>query len=97
MNERVLILRDAVVKITQMLSGKGIKVTQRGVSASVQCDANGRPAVVNLPYLPDNATEELCSAIQGFLDHEVAHILFSDFALFARAKKEGCFSMLNIP
>ena len=96
MNERVLILRDAVVKITQMLSGKGINVTQRGVSASVQCDANGRPAVVNLPYLPDNATEELCSAIQGFLDHEVAHILFSDFALFARAKKEGCFSMLNI-
>lgn len=96
MNERVLILREAVVKITQMLSGKGIKVTQRGVNTYVKCDHTGRPTLVNLPYLPDNATEELCLAIQGFLDHEVAHIMFSDFTLIEKAQKAGCHSMLNI-
>ena len=96
MNERVLILRDAVVKITQMLSGKGIQVTQRGINAYVKADRSGRPVLVNLPYLPDNATEELCMAIQGFLDHEVAHILFSDFGLLEAAAKAGCQSMLNM-
>lgn len=96
MNERVLILREAIVKITQMLSGQGIKVTQRGVNAYVQCDKNGKPTVVNLPYLPENATEELCLAIQGFLDHEVAHIKFSDFTLIEKAQKAGCHAMLNI-
>jgi len=96
MNERVLVLRDAVVKITQMLSGCGITVTQRGINAYVQADANGRPSIVNLPYLPDNATEELCLAIQGFLDHEVAHVLESDFSLLQEATKSGVKSMLNI-
>lgn len=96
MNERVLILRDAIVKITQMLSGKSIKVTQRGVNAFVKSDSAGRPVLVNLPFLPDNATEELCLAIQGFLDHEVAHILFSDFSLLEEAQKAGCHSMLNM-
>lgn len=96
MNERVLILRDAVVKITQMLSGKGIQVTQRGVNAYVKSDRTGKPVLVNLPYLPDNATEELCMAIQGFLDHEVAHILFTDFTLLEEAGKTGAHSMFNI-
>lgn len=96
MNERVIILREAVVKITQMLSGKGIQVTQRGVNAYVKSDSTGKPVLVNLPYLPDNATEELCMAIQGFLDHEVAHIMFSDFSLLDEAAKAGCQSMLNI-
>lgn len=88
-NDRVYILRESVVKITQMLSGKGIKVTQQGVNAYVKADHRGVPVVVNLPYLPDNATEELCNAIQGFLDHEVAHILFTDFTLMGKAMKQG--------
>ncbi len=88
-NDRVFILRESVVKITQMLSGKGIKVTQQGVNAYVKADHLGTPVVVNLPYLPDNATEELCNAIQGFLDHEVAHILFTDFPLMAKANAHG--------
>ncbi|MCL2874684.1 MAG: hypothetical protein FWF12_00015 [Betaproteobacteria bacterium] len=95
MNERVLVLRDAVVKITQMLSGQGIQVTQRGISAYVKSDREGRPIQVNLPYLPDNATEELCMAIQGFLDHEVAHILFTDFALMNTAGNQSLHQMVN--
>lgn len=88
-NDRVYILRESVVKITQMLSGKGIKVTQQGVNAYVKADHNGTPVLVNLPYLPDNATEDLCNAIQGFLDHEVAHILFTTFNVMGKAMKQG--------
>ena len=88
-NDRVFILRESVVKITQMLSGKGIKVTQQGVNAYVKADHTGQPVLVNLPYLPDNATEELCNAIQGFLDHEVAHILFTEFSLMSKAHAKG--------
>lgn len=81
-NDRIYILREAIVIVAQMLSGKGIKVTQRGLTAFVTPDADGRPVSVNIPYIPDNATEELCQAIQGFLDREVAHILFTDFVAF---------------
>ena len=88
-NDRVFILRESVVKITQMLSGKGIRVTQQGVNAYVKANHLGEPVVVNLPYLPDNATEELCQAIQGFLDHEVAHILFTEFPLMGKANAQG--------
>jgi cobaltochelatase CobT len=88
-NDRVFILRESVVKITQMLSGKGIRVTQQGVNAYVKADHRGVPVLVNLPYLPDNAGEDLCNAIQGFLDHEVAHILFTDFPLMSEAMKHG--------
>lgn len=80
-NERIHILRESIVKLTQMLAGKGLQVTQRGVSAFVKPDHTGKPILVNLPYLPDNASMELVDAIQGFLDHEVAHILFTDFTV----------------
>jgi cobalamin biosynthesis protein CobT len=92
---RIDVLRDAVVKITQIISGQGIKVTQSGVNAFVQSDSSGKPVRVNLPYIPDNADEALINAIQGFLDHEVAHILFSDFGVLNRGHKEGVMNYLN--
>jgi cobalamin biosynthesis protein CobT len=97
-SDKIHILRESVVKITQMLSGKGIQVTQQGLDAFVTVNEIGEPILVNLPYLPDNADEELCSAIQGFLDHEVAHILFTEFTVMSEAKKEGSQTafMLNV-
>jgi hypothetical protein len=96
MNERIYVIRESVVKLTQMLAGRGIQVTQRGVSAYVKADHTGRPVLVNLPYIPDNANDELINAIQGFLDHEVAHILFTDFTLMEAALKKDCGQMLNL-
>jgi cobaltochelatase CobT len=96
MNDRVFVLREAVVKITQMLVGKGIRVTQRGISAYVQPGPDGEPEHVNLPHLPDNASDELCAAIQGFLDHEVAHILFTDFKAMGTIKDPSLHNMVNI-
>lgn len=80
MNNDVWLLRESVVKITQMLTGQGLKVTQRGITAKVETDKTGKPVSVNLPYIPDNATPELCQAIQGFLDKEVSSVLFTDFS-----------------
>ncbi|MEJ7805264.1 MAG: hypothetical protein WKG03_05010 [Telluria sp.] len=96
MNDDIYIMREAVRKLTQLLAGKSIQVTQRGLNAYVRSDAKGRPFLVNLPFIPDNATPELIDAIKGFLDHEVAHILFTDFTKMADAQKIGCGSMLNI-
>jgi cobaltochelatase CobT len=96
MNERVFVLRQSIVKLTQMLAGKGVQVTQQGIRAYVQSDGSGRPVRVNLPYMPDNATEELIGAIQGFLDHEVAHILFTDFSIMPKCTDESVAEMLNL-
>jgi cobalamin biosynthesis protein CobT len=96
-NDRIFVLREAIVIIAQMLSGSGIKVTQRGTSAYVEPDATGKPVLINLPYIPDNATEELCEAIQGFLDHEVAHCLFTDFRAANKvAKNPKLHNLMNI-
>jgi cobalamin biosynthesis protein CobT len=83
-NRDIQILREVVVKITQLLAGQGLKVTQQGVRAYVETDPKTlKPVRVNIPYIPDNASEELVMAIQGFVDHEVAHILFTEWSVIA--------------
>lgn len=96
MNERVVVMREAVVKLTQMLAGKGIHVTQQGVQAYVEQGPDGEPKRVNLPFIPDNASDELIAAIQGFLDHEVAHILFTDFKAAGKITDPTLHNMWNI-
>lgn len=96
MNDNIYVMREAIGRLTQMLAGRGIQVTQRGITASVKADASGRPFLVNLPFIPDNASVELIDAIQGFLDHEVAHILFTDFNTMGEAMKVNAGGMLNI-
>ena len=92
---RIDILRGAITKVTQILAGQTIIVTQSGVNAFVQSDKSGKPVRVNLPYIPDNADDNLIDAVQGFLDHEVAHILFSDFHLLGKASDDGLMIYLN--
>lgn len=82
MNDKIHILRQAVKVITQALTDSNVKVTQEGVQAYVEHDPRTKkPVRVNLPYLPDNASDELIEAVQGFLDHEVGHVLFTDFTV----------------
>lgn len=95
-NPRVHVMRETVVRLTQMLAGKGVQVTQRGISAFVRPDAQGRPVQVNLPYMPDNATDELMDAVQGFMDHEVAHILFTDFKAAQKMDVDGSAKFWNL-
>lgn len=75
----VHIVRESISVVTQILSSKNIPVYQRGLEAYVAYDPiTGGTKHVCLPYLPDNASDQLVFAVQGFLDHEVGHILFTD-------------------
>lgn len=96
MNERIAIMRQAIATVTQTLSGADVQVTQSGIEAWVRNDATGKPVQVNLPYLPDNADDTLIDAIQGFLDHEVAHILFTDFKQAMKIKDKSLHQLYNI-
>lgn len=99
MNLEIAILREVVTKVTGLLAGRKIAVTQRGTQAFVEADPKtGKPKRVNIPYLPDNASEDLLVAVQGFIDHEIGHVLDTDFKVVAAAGKMGgvVHSMHNI-
>jgi cobalamin biosynthesis protein CobT len=87
-NPRVLVMREAVGKIVHMLSQRKIRVTQQGTQAYVSSNLKtGELILVNLPYLPDDASDDLLVATQGFLDHEVGHLLYTDFKELHRVAK----------
>jgi cobalamin biosynthesis protein CobT len=87
---RVHVIRDAIGRIVSMLTMQRIKVTQRGMQAAVYYDKRtGAISHVNIPFLPDDASDEFIAAVQGFLDHEVGHVLFSDPKVLQEANKLG--------
>ncbi|WP_354734613.1 cobaltochelatase CobT-related protein [Acinetobacter nosocomialis] len=89
MNERIHILRQSIVVVTQALTKSDIAVTQQGLEAFVKTDPKtGRPTQINLPYLPDNSSDTLIDAVQGFLDQEVAKYLFTDFSVKPTGSEE---------
>lgn len=94
----VHIVRESISVITQILSSKNIPVYQRGLEAYVSYDSvTGEINHVCLPYLPDNASDKLVFAVQGFLDHEVGHILFTDSkSMLAIAHDKQLVMMQNI-
>ncbi|TDW20534.1 cobalamin biosynthesis protein CobT [Rhizobium azibense] len=97
MNNDIVILREAIKKIIPMLAGKGLTVTQMGTQAYVQPHpVTGLPYRVNIPLLPDNAEPDFVFAIQGFIDHEVAHVLFTDFLYKAHEKSRRLHNLHNI-
>lgn len=91
MRRDIIELRQVVQKLVPMLTGKGLKVTQRGSQAFVRTDVRtGKPTLVNIPNIPDNATPEFVAAIQGFIDHEVSHVLNTDWDWMpGRCKEDG--------
>lgn len=83
MNEKLLELREVVTKLVPMLAGRGIRVTQMGTRAYVKTDVKTlQPLLVNIPMIPENADESFIAAIQGFIDHEVAHVLHTDWKFY---------------
>jgi cobalamin biosynthesis protein CobT len=91
MNHDIIVLREVVTKVTRMLSGKkGLRVTQEGANAFVQTDARTlEPIRVNIPNIPDNATEDFILAIQGFIDHEIGHVLDTDWTVVRESNLKG--------
>jgi hypothetical protein len=97
MNKEIVILREAINKIIPMIAGKGLKVTQIGTGAYVKAHpSTGVPYLVNIPSIPDNATPEFVTSIQGFIDHEVSHVLFTDFSYKMGQKSRRLHSLHNV-
>lgn len=85
---KVDILRGKLEKLVHLLTEKKIKVTNRGSEVFVEYDArSGNIKRMNLPYISDDATEEFMEAIEGYLDHEVGHVLFTEQRLMVTARK----------
>lgn len=97
MNKEIDTIRRSIDKVVRMLAGHKVTVTTQGVTAFVKYNQKGEPTHVNIPYLPDNASRGLIKAVQGFLDHEVAHILFTDhLALKTARDSKPLLMMTNI-
>ena len=94
---KVEVLRETVKIVVAALSEKSVPVTQMGSQAFVQFDnRTGKPKRVNIPFIPDNASDKLIKAVQGFVDHECAHILFTDYRALKKAKAAGCEHIQNV-
>lgn len=88
-SKRIQIVRESIVKIAKILTDGQVQVTQAGVKAFVTYDEKTlKPLRVNLPMLPDDASEALIDAVQGFLDSEVSKVLYADSRSALRAKYE---------
>ena len=95
-NPKAVLIREVTTKVVQILASKKIKVTQRGTRAYVQYhEKTLEPILVNIPYIPDDANDELLDAIQGFIDHELGHIFFTDPKAIVAANKKGVGSLHN--
>lgn len=81
--------RDCVKRVVAMLSGKQIPVAERGNEAYVRYNRRGEPVLVNIPSIPDDASPTLMNAVRGFLDHEVAHILFTEPKVAMQMRERG--------
>lgn len=78
-NQKADQLQRVIEKLTRMLAQKNITVTQRGVQACCEFDQRtGKVKRINLPVIPPKPTEAFINALHGYLDHEVAHALFTD-------------------
>lgn len=87
--EEVQDFRDCVKRVVAMLSGKQIPVAERGNEAYVRYNRRGEPVLVNIPSIPDDASPTLMNAVRGFLDHEVAHILFTEPKVAMQMRERG--------
>ncbi len=84
MKREIVELREVVQKLVPLLTGKGLEVTQRGSQAYVRTDPQTRkPLQVNIPNISDNASDSFIRAVSGFIDHEVAHVLITDWFYYA--------------
>jgi cobalamin biosynthesis protein CobT len=94
--KRIAIVRESIVKIAQILSDNKVLVTQAGVKAFVKYDERTHKATrVNLPMIPDDASEELIDSIQGFLDSEISKVLYADGKSNLRANHENMSGLYN--
>lgn len=90
-NRKVRIFESSIEKLGRILSQKWkIKV----VFKAGECKTTGN--IIYLPVLPDNAPQDLMDAMNGYLDHEAAHVIFTDFTAVEKVKRNRkLFTVIN--
>lgn len=78
----VLEFRAALSKVVSLLTSRGIPVVDYGTEAKCVHDSKGKLISIVIPSIPDDANDDLLFAIRGFIDHEVAHVIFTDAELY---------------
>ncbi|WP_454889988.1 cobaltochelatase CobT-related protein [Serratia quinivorans] len=91
----VIVFRESVKKVVALLVSKNLPVAERGNRAYCEYDSLGRPTMICIPVIPDNATPGFMAAVRGFLDHEVAHILYTDAELYIKLKDSVAHHLWN--
>lgn len=86
---KVEVMRNAITIVVEALAKNRVRVFQRGLDAKVVYDSRGVPIEVHVPYLPDDASEDLCDAVQGFIDHEIGHVLDTQYGALNKASSMG--------
>lgn len=81
-NRKLRIYESSLERLARILSKKwGVKV----IFSGDECRTDGK--VIYLPRIPDKAAKELLDAMQGHLDHEAGHCVFSDFDVIKKVAR----------
>jgi cobalamin biosynthesis protein CobT len=89
-------VRDAIAKTTRMIVQDKVEVAQRGAQPMVQYSKTGRVERIVLPVIPDDPSQEFMDAMQGYVDHEGAHVLFTDNRPFMELAEKAHKAKLRI-
>ncbi|MEW2741645.1 hypothetical protein ABZ131_21010 [Providencia rettgeri] len=96
-NKEVLNFRESVETVVSLLASKKIRVVDFGNEAYCAYDKKtGELEYINIPSIPDNASNQLLTAIRGFIDHEVAHVLFTDISISKMMDGKKAHSLWNV-
>lgn len=87
-------LTAALQLTTKLLTDGKVRVTQSGNRPSVQRDRDGNVLSVNIPVIPSEPSKDFLAALHGFLDQEVAGVLFTDPKQL-RSRKEAAVAELS--
>ena len=86
--KKIRAIRHSISNTVRMLAGRQLQVRQAGSKAYVRLDETGVPNLINIPVIPDTASDKLLNGVQGYLDHEIGHVLFTDINVWRlKAKK----------
>lgn len=84
----VNVLKRIVDPLVELLAHKNLKVSFRGGDAMTQYDKRtGKPKKIILPMISSDADPSLIDTFHGYIDHEVGHVIFTDFQEGNLAKK----------
>lgn len=73
-------LKRIVEPLASLMSSHNVKITFGGDNAKTIYNESGVPLEIRLPVISDEAGEEVIRVFHGYLDHEVAHVLYSDLS-----------------